>query len=438
MKKSLILLFISHLFLASYTQVDTISNNIYQFNGRLGIGTTNPDALLKITGDVSDGNDRALIRLRNLDNGPKSSVSIALNSWDETAGAAFGWTNENFASIPDFNNMGVFSTNRNGFAMYSTSDYGSIRFYTNMDHNGIVERMRINAEGQVGIGTAEPLNKFQVNDEGTRVQIGYQPAYKGPYINIYGTDVGAAPMLALGVARDVYFKFNDTLAMKDWGLIYGNDLNEGIAFASSLSYPDKGMFLHKDGKLGIGVRHPMTRLDVEGGIKLGFTETEAGGVLRWTGEDLEVHTGSSWSSLLTQSESQWTTQEEGISYADGNVGIGTEAPKAKLQVTDGDVYISNIERGIIMKSPNGQCWRGQVDNNGTLSFSPVPCPETPVFSEQLVMEAERKVRIYPNPTSHSLTIRISDLPVNWLQEGLIRKVQALTWKASMEMPSSCR
>jgi hypothetical protein len=43
--------------------------------------------------------------------------------------------------------------------------------------------------------------------------------------------------------------------------------------------------------------------------------------------------------------------------SNGYVGIGTAAPAARLQVADGDVYIEDINNGVIMKSPNGNCWR---------------------------------------------------------------------------------
>lgn len=58
----------------------------------------------------------------------------------------------------------------------------------------------------------------------------------------------------------------------------------------------------------------------------------------------------------------------------GNVGIGTQSPSAKLQVTQGDVYIDNSNRGIILTSPNGNCWRVTVDNSGNLVRASVACP----------------------------------------------------------------
>jgi collagen type I alpha len=58
----------------------------------------------------------------------------------------------------------------------------------------------------------------------------------------------------------------------------------------------------------------------------------------------------------------------------GNVGIGTSAPNAKLQVTNGDVYLDSATNGIIMRAPNGQCWRVTVVNGGGLTSAAIPCP----------------------------------------------------------------
>ena len=70
----------------------------------------------------------------------------------------------------------------------------------------------------------------------------------------------------------------------------------------------------------------------------------------------------------------------------GYFGIGTVDPSARLQVSNGDIYIDNINRGIIMKSPNGQCWRGTLDNTGVLGFSQINCPA----ADTILTSIERK------------------------------------------------
>lgn len=58
----------------------------------------------------------------------------------------------------------------------------------------------------------------------------------------------------------------------------------------------------------------------------------------------------------------------------GFVGISTTTPKSKLHVEDGDIFISNIHRGVIMKAPNGKCFRYRPNNNGQLVGVEIPCP----------------------------------------------------------------
>ncbi|WP_298512278.1 hypothetical protein [uncultured Kordia sp.] len=59
----------------------------------------------------------------------------------------------------------------------------------------------------------------------------------------------------------------------------------------------------------------------------------------------------------------------------GFVGISTTNPTSKLQVEDGDVYISNIYRGIILKSVDGKCFRYKPNANGSLIGIQITCPE---------------------------------------------------------------
>ena len=59
----------------------------------------------------------------------------------------------------------------------------------------------------------------------------------------------------------------------------------------------------------------------------------------------------------------------------GGVGIGTTDPKSQLEITNGDVFIKNKYRGIIMKSYSGKCYRYVPDDKGHLNGKEITCPD---------------------------------------------------------------
>jgi hypothetical protein len=50
----------------------------------------------------------------------------------------------------------------------------------------------------------------------------------------------------------------------------------------------------------------------------------------------------------------------------GGLGIGTSSPDSQFEIAQGDVFIKNIHRGVIMKSPSGKCFRMQPNDEGIL------------------------------------------------------------------------
>ena len=62
----------------------------------------------------------------------------------------------------------------------------------------------------------------------------------------------------------------------------------------------------------------------------------------------------------------------------GNFGVNNTGagfiPKSRIHVNDGDVYVDNSTKGIILKSPNGNCWRVTIDNSGNLVRTSITCP----------------------------------------------------------------
>ncbi len=44
-----------------------------------------------------------------------------------------------------------------------------------------------------------------------------------------------------------------------------------------------------------------------------------------------------------------------------------------------DVYITDINKGVIMKSPNGKCWRMTITDQGTSEIKSIECPTTSYY-----------------------------------------------------------
>lgn len=125
----------------------------------------------------------------------------------------------------------------------------------------------------------------------------------------------------------------------------------------------------------------------------------------FSGNNLASNSLPSFISFKTTGKNEVTRSERMRLSGEGNLGIGTDFPVAKLHISNGDIYIEDINRGIIMKSPNGQCWRGTLDNNGSLIFNKIDSPEGKGKIEQ--KEASNiDINVFPNPTNGLLTFEI--------------------------------
>ena len=80
---------------------------------------------------------------------------------------------------------------------------------------------------------------------------------------------------------------------------------------------------------------------------------------------------------VTQSDSLVLGSIGGVfgAPAGTNVGIGTTAPRARLDVTGGNILVGSPGQGLILKSPDGAtCRRLSIDNAGSLVVAAVACP----------------------------------------------------------------
>ncbi len=169
-----------------------------------------------------------------------------------------------------------------------------------------------------------------------------------------------------------------------------NATNKWSIYASDATAPS-----YFAGNIGIGTSNPTCKLDIEGFLRIkdAFTTwkgTTAGGILHWgiyTESTNNAKFGIGLRGLETGSNSGADFfisryDDAGvflgfplfINRSTGNIGIGSGNTNSKITVTGGDVNILDIGSGVIMKSPNGQCWRVTIDNSGNLVRTSIICP----------------------------------------------------------------
>jgi hypothetical protein len=79
---------------------------------------------------------------------------------------------------------------------------------------------------------------------------------------------------------------------------------------------------------------------------------------------------------VTQSNSLVLGSISGVNGAafSTNVGIGTTAPRTKLHLTGGKIYVEADGQGVILKSPGGLCFELTVTDAGALVTAAAVCP----------------------------------------------------------------
>lgn len=88
----------------------------------------------------------------------------------------------------------------------------------------------------------------------------------------------------------------------------------------------------------------------------------------------EIHAGAF--GISNNTAGKWLLTGDGATgyMSVGSLNFNSPIPKSRLHVFEGDVNIDRIGSGIIMKSPNGQCWRITIDDTGNLVRTAIACP----------------------------------------------------------------
>jgi hypothetical protein len=201
---------------------------------------------------------------------------------------------------------------------------------------GGAEAMRINSSGQVGIGTTSPLAKMTI-----------QGITGSPGL----TDKGILQIVNSTTNQGLSIGGGASPSFEMW--LQSIDSRTGSNSTSPISLNPNG------GNVGIGTNNPQTdKLEVNGGIK---TSVGSGGGLKLFETDTtrQMQLNASVDAEGVLFNSTYVTGGGSISHfrfqtgnvervritAAGNVGIGTTSPDAKLDVADGDLYVTKNSGG---------------------------------------------------------------------------------------------
>ena len=317
-------------------------------DGNVGIGTNAPSAPLHVynnslgqtTGDSTD-----ILKFGGDSNGAGALLLTAERLSDGSNWASAGLRLQKIVDVTKmaYVQFGSNTGNVSGELLFGTGD--------------ATERMRITADGDVGIGTTGPNAKLEVHNSGAAASIGDLVAdFTGSWIRIGDarssrTFSGGSGIKFLdsGVAHysvgQLDGKFKISVSSGDGNSLFPSGYIEGINMDTS-------------GNVGIGTTSPDEKLDVYGNIKLSnansyasdryiFTHWEDGSNDHQIGLEFDYYTGSGGTGT-THSRINFVsnaTLNAGINdtgkqttmsvLSNGNVGIGTTDPNHKLEVSGG-------------------------------------------------------------------------------------------------------
>jgi hypothetical protein len=141
-------------------------NNIYYNEGHVGIGTNNPSYRLNVVSTSSDydNESRNIVLIQNLSASNSAFAGLGIRADDNSHGVNLSFTSSNYSLIEDMKSSASLGTNGNAIAISTTSPNGSIRFLSNPYQSGLIEMMRLDVNGNLGLGTKNPTAKFEIAD----------------------------------------------------------------------------------------------------------------------------------------------------------------------------------------------------------------------------------------------------------------------------------
>lgn len=342
---------------------DGAPNLVIQEGGNVGIGTSTPNGKLQIgnnltattlwtSGGTYSANEWNTLNDASTD-GLNGTVGLTIHNNNTTDG---NWARLSFSTYEGSggNNIAaaMIAARFSNRAVSSWGD-GDLAFSTNYN-DGLVERMRILANGNVGIGRTDPqtpLNIYKTPTSGfvEQIRVGGTGNYPSLQLGTYGAYDGY-----IGTAgNDLRLLAGKGVATENHAIHFFTSFNGSGGAAES----NERMTIQYDGNVGIGTTSPASRLSISGqttpGIQINSSaypttypsyfgvRADASGVLQMgnnaSNDFVLGGTGAGgYLRFIVNNTNQFPTAPNGTVamtiLANGKVGIGTTAPASTLSV----------------------------------------------------------------------------------------------------------
>ncbi len=207
-------------------------------------------------------------------------------------------------------------------------------------------------------------NSFFGTSAGPRNTAGSGNSFTGFEAGLFNTTGGNNSFFGRFAGATNATGANNTMIGSDADVGAGNLSNATAIGAGAIVSLSNSMVLGNNVNVGIGTSFPTYKLEIIDPSNRGLrvqTDTAGGTVASFGGNG------------AFQIDAPGVTGGRMAVAENGNVGIGTSAPNAKLQIAGGSVYIQQ-PNSLIITSPNGACWFITVNDAGGLSTISVTCP----------------------------------------------------------------
>ncbi len=318
--------------------------NVQTFSGNVGVGTGIPSSVFNTYGGaLSDGGDTYTSKVAATFQVGRGGGSQAA---DQGTGAILELRHES-----DYRHVTIESVSEST----NSGDIG-LRFKTTTDSNGPQERMRIDGDGNVGIGTNNPKTRLNITSVSSKDN------------NMTSLRSNAA------IRVDTAGDYNDFLSIGIFDTDTPDDNNPtGYIQHSWDSNSDVGrpfVINPAGGNVGIGTNNPASDLHVQGASGELFRYTDGSRTVYGgcTSDSLGAFFGTSTNHMM-RFVSNGTTRM--TVAADGNVGIGTTDPIGKLDVRGAIIapvvgYLANQDAPYLITGTSG--YTGAATNWNTHGF----------------------------------------------------------------------